>query len=147
MNYLLIAFLALVSEAVKATDLTMTHGEATTIAVTGCARSEIGQINITNSLEGRHKLTSGCLPVFCAYTNEKIKLSTFAWTWTIKLLARDTSRDKNGVFKGDPQFDRSFKKTLHIGVETESERDALIQRYLDNGTCKGVFYDKNVPSL
>jgi len=144
--FLSLFLFAVTTSFVSAADFTMTHGRSSTVFVEGCARSEVGVVTIKSSMSGNQQLTSRCLPVYCAYSNER-SVTWFGTEWTIKLLARDTMRDSRGVFKGDPQFDRSFGKVLHKGVTSEQERDALIKGYLRDGTCKGVYFDQNVPAV
>ncbi|MCB9094907.1 MAG: hypothetical protein H6621_07575 [Halobacteriovoraceae bacterium] len=122
-------------------------GEENTITVNGCGTAMVGRVSIEPSITGEHKLTSHCLPVYCVYTNET-PLTWFGTKWTIALMARDESRDYKGkLFTGDPQFDRTYDKVIHEGIESKEERDALIDGYLDQGLCQKVYYQKNVPSM
>lgn len=137
---------ALCSSSAFAADLIMQHNTPTTLTVQGCGRSEVASVKITPSISGEHQLTSRCLPIWCVYTNERpsVWLGT---TWTIQLSARDTDLDSKGVFKGDPQFDRRFDQVIHKGVSSKEDRDALIKRYLQDGTCKDVYFKRYVPAV
>jgi hypothetical protein len=132
---------ALTSSIANAADFTMNHGKSSTIEVNGCAQSEVAVVKVKSSMSGTHQLTSYCLPVICAYTNE----SDYTWfensKWTIKLLAKHQGLDFVTKFE-DQRFDRSFDKILHVGIQTKKLRDELIRKYQMNGTCQGVFYDK-----
>lgn len=149
MKHLAIALLSFSTVAAFAADFTMLHGQPSTVEVQGCGSAEVGDIKIQPSITGTHKLTSRCLPVFCVYTNETPYAFINKGTkWTILLSARDASKDSTSpVFKGEPQFDKRFDKVLHKGIKTKQERDQIIKSYLDEGTCKGVFFRQDVPAV
>ncbi len=146
MKKIIIGMMALTSASTFAADFTLQVGKKNTITVEGCGKSAVGDVQIKSFISGEHRLTSRCLPIYCGYVNET-PLTWLGTKWTIKLMARDTTKDSQGPIKGDPQFDRRYDKVIHSGIETKSERDELLKSYLQDGTCKGVFYDKNVPAV
>ncbi|MBS1960019.1 MAG: hypothetical protein JST80_11135 [Bdellovibrionales bacterium] len=149
MKKIIFGLIATTSISAFASDFTMVRGSDNTISVQGCGYAEVSDVMIKPSITGDHKLTSRCLPIFCLYRNETpYAIFNTGTKWTIALSARDASRDsKSPVFKGSPQFDRRFDKVLNKGIKTKAERDNLIQKYLNDGVCKGVHFDQNIPSV
>jgi hypothetical protein len=145
MKKLILLSILAASTSAWSADFTVRAGEENTVAVQGCEKAEIGVVKLNSSSSGEHKLTSRCLPIYCAYRNET-PLTWFGTKWTIKLLARDSARETHNRFNS-PIFDRSLDQTLHTGIETKEERDQIIKNLLDEGTCKAVFYDQKVPAV
>jgi hypothetical protein len=143
---IVLSYFIITSYSALSADFTLQQGTSRTLTVEGCARGEVGVAELNPSIDGTHLLTSRCLPIFCAYTNETPS-TLFGTAWTIKLLARDSSKDSKGLLKGEPQFDHRLDKILYQSIKSKAERDAIIHQLRQDGNCLGVYYDRNTPSV
>ena len=137
MKKITIAYL-FISSVAFAADISIS--KPATITVDNCNKGEIGSIRITESSTGVHTLTPSCLPLICVDTHDHTK-SNRSNKWKIGLLPRIQKAAKPTKFLGVtwkntyPKFNLEMVRILNYDIDSKKERDALISKYISEGTC------------